>query len=197
MLPSARNRFVAPTLFEPWSDLRREIDRLFDSALTGTGLGSDTRSQYVPAMDIEESSDRIRLTLEVPGVSPEDLHVTVENNLLTVSGEKRFRRDSDGGRRGSQLLERRYGRFQRSVMLPESVEADAIAAHFENGVLTVELPKSARSRRRTISIGLGADQHRHDHQQNGRKQIGSTETEATGEAPTSAATENQREHQLA
>ncbi len=156
MLPMLRNRFVAPTLFEPWSDLRREIDRAFDSALTGLPLGSNGRPQYMPAMDIEESSDKIRLTLEVPGVSPEDLEIAVENNVLTVSGEKRFRRESGNDRDSSHLVERRYGRFERSVMLPETVDADSIAAHFENGVLTVELPKSPRSRRRTIAIGLGA-----------------------------------------
>jgi HSP20 family protein len=156
MLPTLRNRLVAPTLFEPWSDLRREIDRVFDSALTGLPVGTKGQSQYLPAMDIEETSDKLRLTLEVPGVSPEDLEIAVENNLLTVSGEKRFRRESGNDRDSSQLVERRYGRFQRSVMLPETVDADSIAAHFENGVLTVEIPKSPRSRRRTIAIGLGA-----------------------------------------
>ncbi len=156
MLPMLGNRFVAPTLFEPWSDLRREIDRVFDSALTGTPLGTNAQSQYLPAMDIEETSDKIRLTLEVPGVSPEDLEIAVENNVLTVSGEKRFRRESGNDRDSSHLIERRYGRFERSVMLPETVDADSIAAHFENGVLTVELPKPPRSRRRTIAIGLGA-----------------------------------------
>jgi HSP20 family protein len=177
-----RNRFVAPTLFEPWSDLRREIDRVFDSALTGMPSGTNGQSQYLPAMDIEETSDNIRLTLEVPGVSPEDLAITVENNLLTVSGEKRFRRESGKDREGSHLIERRYGRFERSVMLPETVDVDSIAAHFENGVLTVELPKSERSRRRSIAIGLGADQHRRNGQQEGQKQIetkaGSREKEA-------------------
>lgn len=156
MLPMLGNRFVAPTLFEPWSDLRRGIDRVFDSALTGTPLGTNAQSQYLPAMDIEETSDKIRLTLEVPGVSPEDLEIAVENNVLTVSGEKRFRRESGNDRDSSHLIERRYGRFERSVMLPETVDADSIAAHFENGVLTVELPKPPRSRRRTIAIGLGA-----------------------------------------
>jgi HSP20 family protein len=156
MLPTLRNRLVAPTLFEPWSDLRREIDRVFDSALTGLPVGTNGPSQYLPARDIEETSDKLRLTLEVPGVSPEDLEIAVENNVLTVSGEKRFRRESGNDRDSSHLVERRYGRFERSVMLPETVDADSIAAHFENGVLTVELPKSPRSRRRTIAIGLGA-----------------------------------------
>ncbi|HEU4584777.1 MAG TPA: Hsp20/alpha crystallin family protein [Gemmatimonadaceae bacterium] len=156
MLPVLRNRFVAPTLFEPWSDLRREIDRMFDSAFAGLPLGTNGQSQYLPAMDIDETGDKIRLTLEVPGVSPEDLEITIENNMLTVSGEKRFSRESGSDGDGSHLVERRYGRFQRSVMLPETVDADSISAHFENGVLTVELPKPASSRRRTIPIGLGA-----------------------------------------
>ncbi|HET7620327.1 MAG TPA: Hsp20/alpha crystallin family protein [Gemmatimonadaceae bacterium] len=165
MLPMLGNRFVVPTLFEPWSDLRREIDRVFDSALTGLPVATRGQSQYLPAMDVEETSDKIRLTLEVPGVSPEDLEIAVENNMLTVSGEKRFRRESGKNAEGSHMIERRYGRFERTVMLPETVDADSITAHFENGVLTVELPKSARSRRRTISVGLGADQHRRNGQQ--------------------------------
>jgi|GEM_PF-366136 len=195
MLPTSRNRFVAPTLFEPWSDLRREIDRVFDSAITGPPFGSNGRPAYMPAMDIEETDERIRLTIEVPGVSPEDLNLTIENNLLTVSGEKRFRRESGKDRAGSHLVERRYGRFERSVLLPDSVDADSIAAHFENGVLTVELPKSARSRRRTIAIGLGADQHRRDAQHDGRKQIDAAGPAAAEVIP--AGSESRREPQPA
>lgn len=186
MLPTLGNRFVAPTLFEPWSDLRREVDRVFDSALTGVPLGTNGQSRYLPAMDIEETSDRIRLTLEVPGVSPEDLEIEVENRLLTVSGEKRFRRESGNDREGSHLVERRYGRFARSVMLPETVDAESIGAHFENGVLTVEIPKSARARRRRIAIGLGADQHLHDGRQDGQKEIGTAETRSAAEPELSA-----------
>jgi HSP20 family protein len=190
------NHFVAPTLFEPWSDLRREIDRAFDSALTGLPIGTGGRSQYLPAMDVEETSDKIRLSLEVPGVSPEDLEITIENNLLTVSGEKRFRRENGKDREESHLIERRYGRFERSVMLPETVDADSIAAHFENGVLTIELPKSARSRRRTIAIGLGADQRPHNGPQDGQKQVGPMETNSASEPQLSVKTETQRERQV-
>lgn len=155
MLPMVRNRFVAPTLFEPWSDLRREIDRVFDSVLAGLPLGMDGQSQFLPAMDVEETGDKVRLTLEAPGVSPEDIEITVQNNMLTISGEKRVHRESGSDRDSSHVVERRYGRFERSMMLPETVDADSIAAHFENGVLTVELPKTPNSRRRTIPIGIG------------------------------------------
>jgi HSP20 family protein len=190
MLPMLRNRFVVPALFEPWSDLRREIDRVFDSALTGQSFGSDRQPTYMPAMDIEETSDRIRLSLEIPGVSPEDLNVAIENKVLTVSGEKRFERKN--GEQGSALLERRYGRFERSVMLPESVDTDDIVAHFENGVLTIDLPRNERSRRRTIAIGLGAEKHR----QNGQKQLDSAATGPAESWQTAAEAEGQRERQL-
>ena len=158
MLPMLRNRFVAPTMFEPWGDLRREIDRLFDAAITGLPFGFDGQSRWMPAMDIEETDDRIRLTFEVPGVNEEELHVTIENNVLTVSGEKRFEREEGDEQGGSRTVERRYGRFSRSVMLPSSVESEQVTAHYDNGVLTIELPKSAQSRRRKIEIGRGTEQ---------------------------------------
>ena len=164
MLPMLRSRFVTPTLFdspfEPWSDLRREIDRLFDTVLWGErsngfgwygGYGGEMR--WIPAMDIEEEDDRIRLLVEVPGVKPEDVEVTVENGVLTVSGEKKVERES--GSNGSRTFERRYGRFERSVRLPENVDAEHITATHDNGVLTLELPKTTESRRRRIAIGKG------------------------------------------
>lgn len=161
MLPMLRSRYVTPTLFdsafEPWGDLRREIDRLFDAALCGersTGFGGGTGDmRWIPAMDIEEEDDRIRLLVEVPGVKPDDVEVTVENGVLTVSGEKKYERQS--GSNGSRTFERRYGRFERSVRLPQHVDADQITAHHENGVLTLDLPKTTESRRRQIAIGNG------------------------------------------
>src|SRR5512145_1160473 len=102
MLPMLRNRFATPTLFEstpePWSDLRREIDRLFDSVMSGgqlIGFDADTRNMtWMPPMDVDEQDDQIRLTFEVPGVNPDDVHISVENGVLTVSGEKKYARET-------------------------------------------------------------------------------------------------------
>ena len=162
MLPMLRNRLTPAladqSLLGPWGDLRREIDRLFESAIPGSFIGS----AWLPAMDVEESENAVRLTFEIPGVNPADLSVTLENGVLTVSGEKRFEREtSEKGR--LQGFERRYGRFERSVALPQTVDADKVSAHCENGVLTIELPKSAEARPRTIEITSGSG---------GSKQIG-------------------------
>ena len=161
MLPMSRSRFAAPALFEsslePWSDLRREIDRLFDSALWGSNPGSlQGTPSWIPPMDVANDDDQLRLTFEIPGVNPDDVNVTVENGVLTVSGEKRFERRTGDEDKGSYTVERRYGRFERSVGLPQSVDTEKVSAHYENGVLTLELPKSAESRKRKIEIGRSA-----------------------------------------
>jgi HSP20 family protein len=159
MLPTIRNRFATPTLFEssiePWSDLRREIDRLFDS-VAWSPLGSKGVSgmqTWIPPMDIEDQEELLRVSLEIPGVNPDDVNVTVENGVLSVSGEKKLERTSGNEKSGPYSAERRYGWFERTIALPQSVETDKVTAHYENGVLTLELPKSAEARKRKIAIG--------------------------------------------
>jgi HSP20 family protein len=163
MLPMIRSRFAAPALFEsslePWSDLRREIDRLFDS-VAWTPLaanGTPGMQSWVPPMDVEDQENLIRVSFEIPGVNREDVTVTVENGVLTVAGEKRVERRSGDEKSGSQSIERRYGRFERSLALPQTIEADNVSAQYENGVLTLELPKSAESRKRRIAIDWRKD----------------------------------------
>jgi len=164
MLPTIRNRFATPALFEsslePWSDLRREIDRLFDSVAWGplSSNGSLTGAQtWIPPMDVEDHDDMLRVSFEIPGVNPDDVNVTVENGVLSVSGEKKFERKSGSEKSGPYSVERRYGRFERSIALPQSVDTDNVRAHYENGVLTLELPKSAESRKRKIEIARGTN----------------------------------------
>lgn len=157
MLPMLRNRFAPASaedsLLGPWADLRREIDRLFEGTVAGALVGSG----WLPAMDVQETEDGIRLSLEVPGVRPEELKVTVENGLLTVSGEKRVEREPTNGAIG---FERRYGRFERTVTVPQGVDSDKIAAHCEHGVLTIDLPKTADAKPRSIEISAGPEVRR-------------------------------------
>ena len=163
MLPTLRNRFGTPALFEsslePWSDLRREIDRLFDSMLSSSssssGQGAQGMQSWMPLMDIEDDDDHLRLSFEIPGVNPDDVNVTVENGVLTISGEKKFEREMGNEQKGPYRVERRYGRFERSLTLPQSVDAEKVTARCDNGVLTLELPKSVESRKRKIEIGRG------------------------------------------
>lgn len=160
MLPMLRNRFATPTLFEsslePWSDFRREIDRLFDSVVwRGNSNSVPGVSTWAPLMDVEDADDLFRMSFEIPGVNPDDVNVMVENGILTVSGEKKLERRTGDEQQGPYSVERRYGRFERSITLPQSVDADKVTAHYENGVLTLELPKTAESRKRRIEIGRG------------------------------------------
>jgi HSP20 family protein len=182
MLPMLRNRLATPTLFEssiePWSDLRREIDRLFDSVLWGgTWNGVSGTHSWMPPMDVEDEDDLLRVSFEIPGVNPDDVNVTVENGVLTVSGEKKYERRTGDEKQGPYSVERRYGRFQRNIALPQSVEADKVTAHYENGVLELELPKSPDSRKRRIEIGrgtsganrIGGTQHKLESGEKGRR----------------------------
>ena len=163
MLSTLRSRFATPfdSALEPWSDLRREIDRLFDSTLSGVRpAGVRNGMEWVPPMDVEEQDDQITLALELPGVSQQDVQVSVENGVLTIAGEKKFSRTTDHDSNGGRFIERQYGRFERVLSLPQSVDAEKITASYDNGVLTLKLPKSAESRRRKIEIGRGTEQKR-------------------------------------
>jgi HSP20 family protein len=154
MLPLVRNRFFPalsePSLLGPWSDLRREIDRWFESTVPGTLFAS----AWNPAMDVQETEDAVRLSFEIPGVNPDDVTITVENGVLTVSGEKKLEHEDKSGAR----FERQYGRFERSVALPQSIDTDHVSAHCEHGVLSITLPKAATARPRTIEISRGTEQ---------------------------------------
>ena len=161
MLSNMRNRFATPfdSAFEPWSDLRREIDRLFDSALSGVRpVGLRNGMEWIPPIDVEERDDVITLALELPGVNRDDVQVSVENGVLTIAGEKKISRENGQESNGARFIERHFGRFERVLALPQSVEAEKITANYENGVLTLTLPKAAGSRRRKIQIGRGAEQ---------------------------------------
>ena len=130
---------------------------LFDDLLgswTGGHLGNMLRA---PHADVTESETEIRVMVELPGMRPEDVQVDLENNVLTISGEKKEERtEGDEKNETWHLSERRYGRFSRSFVLPRDVEQEQIRASFDNGVLSLTIPKSEKARRRRIEI-QGAD----------------------------------------
>jgi HSP20 family protein len=138
-----------------FSSLRRDVDRLIDEAFTGYPTAMRTGS-FLPPVDIEETEDAIRIEVEVPGLRAEDLDVTVENGVLTVSGEKRFERKEGDRDRSRWTTERQFGRFQRSFALPAHVDGESVRANYDSGVLIVELPKRGEARARRINIGTSA-----------------------------------------
>ena len=137
----------------PYRTSGEPLDRLFDTLLGGTGGSRGGSLMRAPETDVVETEKEIRVVTEMPGLRQEDIEVDVENNVLTLRGEKREER-SEGEQQGRyHLAERRYGTFARSFVLPRDVDPERIEASFENGVLTVRIPKSEKAQRRRIEVG--------------------------------------------
>lgn len=150
---------MAITPYRPTTDLLRTI--FDDLPSLGTGMGGRMAGvdlMRAPHADVMESKEDIRVVLELPGLSPQDIEVDLEDNVLTISGEKREEREEAGQENRWHLSERRYGRFSRSFVLPKEVEQDRIQASFENGVLNVRIPKSERAKPRRIEVQRGDGQ---------------------------------------
>jgi HSP20 family protein len=129
------------------------FDQLFGSVFGGGGRsGGGGSLMRAPETDVMETEKEIRVDVEMPGLKRDQIDVDVENNVLTIRGEKKEER-TEGQEGKFHLAERRYGTFSRSFVLPRDVDADNIGASFEDGVLTVTIPKSERARRRRIEIG--------------------------------------------
>ena len=140
--------------YDPFRDLRtlqEEVNRLFSTGLTPSfgdeGIG---RGAWNPSVDIYENKDHIVLEAELPGMNREDFELTIENNMITLRGERRFEKkdDSDNYHR----VERSYGSFTRSFTLPQTVTGDGATAEYRNGVLRVTLPKREEAKARRIEI---------------------------------------------
>lgn len=144
MLPTIRRRTTTPTLWD-----NSDFDRLFDWALGS----APSLSGWTPAVDVRETGDEYLVIAELPGMSPDNVEVTVENGVLSISGEKKEEFEEGDKRSDRHVYERRYGRFQRNFSLPRSVDADGVKAEFENGLLRVTLPKAAVAKPRKIKIG--------------------------------------------
>jgi len=139
---------------------------LFDTML-GTlmaprmGMNRLDNMLRIPEADVVETETEIRVVAELPGLRPEDVDLSLENNVLTISGEKREERTEGQDGRTWHLSERRYGKFSRSFLLPRDVDAERIEAQFQDGLLTITIPKSEKARRRRISInGNGSEPRR-------------------------------------
>ena len=148
---------------DPFLSLHREMNRLFDDVFRGSALpasgsqGQGDVGTFVNAsMNVSETDKEIRITAELPGVSEHDIDVSFDDDVLTIRGEKKFERKDD--KENFHFVERSYGTFQRSLRLPFPVDPDQVQASFENGVLTVTLPRTGRQERsRRIQVqGRGA-----------------------------------------
>jgi HSP20 family protein len=153
MIPTLWTRTGVFPVAERLYDNRREMDRLFEE---GGAAMQNGGGQWVPAMDVVETDEAILCNLEVPGLTREDLDIHVEGNLIRISGEKRFEQQHDQNETGYRHVERRYGRFERSFTIPRTVEGERVTARYQDGVLTIELPKAEQLKPRKVSIESGA-----------------------------------------
>jgi len=107
-------------------------------------------AEWLPAVDVAETKNEVVVNVEIPGMDPKEFDISLKEGTLTIKGEKKQERVE--GEENYHLVERRYGAFTRSILLPQEVESDKISASYKNGVLTVTLPKSEGAKKREIKI---------------------------------------------
>jgi HSP20 family protein len=140
------------------TSLQNEMNRLFNTFFdtpTGASNGGNGGSlrRWIPAMDLVETDDHFVLKADLPGLDESDVNIEVEDNVLTVSGERNA--EHEDKREGYVRVERAYGSFRRSLTLPEGVNPEAVTASFEKGVLEVSIPKPEERKPRKVAIQVG------------------------------------------
>ena len=138
--------------FRGISTLQEEVNRLFESSFHGRSESSS--ASWAPAVDVHETENELIVTADLPGMNEKDLDVRVENNMLTISGERKTETNVEDD--NYLRVERSYGSFSRSVALPNTVNSDAVAAEYRNGVLTVKLPKREETKPRQVKVNVAA-----------------------------------------
>lgn len=137
----------------PWRELDQlsnRLSRVFSDEFPVPAADGD----WLPAVNVEETQEELVLTAELPGLKREDIEIELENNVLTIRGERQEER-TEGEERRYHLWERRYGSFQRSFTLPRTVDGKQISAAYDDGLLRVRMPKAPEARGRRIEIGGG------------------------------------------
>lgn len=137
--------------YAPWSELDgvpNRLTRMFDD----TFFTSARDGRWMPAVTVSETNDELMLSAELPGMAEEDISIELENSVLTIAGNKEHVRTENDEERRYHLVERSYGSFSRSFTLPRTVDGNGIVARFDNGVLTVTLPKVPEAKGRKIEI---------------------------------------------
>jgi HSP20 family protein len=145
--------------WEPVAELgtiQNEMNRLFNTFFDqpgSTGRNVSNSRRWVPAMDLIETGDHYVLRADLPGLSDEDVAVQLEDNVLTISGERKAEPETQ--QEGFSRLERGFGSFARSLTLPEGVDPEGVQAQFERGVLEIQIPKPEQRKPRQVRISLG------------------------------------------
>jgi HSP20 family protein len=142
-----RNEDISTSL----GTLNRDISRMFDDFFS-IKPSSMFEFEWAPAIDVHETDNSIHVKAEIPGMSEKDINVSIENNVLTISGEKNEEKKSENKKYA--VCERRFGSFFRSIALPDGIKRDGIKAAYKNGVLDIEIPKEASVKPAPIKIDV-------------------------------------------
>src|SRR4051794_38183158 len=141
-----------------FSTLQNEMNRLFNTVFdtpspagNGNGNGNATMRRWMPAMDLVESGDHFVLRADLPGLAEEDVKIELEDQTLTISGERKAEHETR--EEGYYRVERAFGAFSRSLQLPKGIDPEGVTARFDRGVLEVSIPKPEERKPRRITIG--------------------------------------------
>jgi HSP20 family protein len=148
------NTVVRYEPFRGLSALHDQVNRLFNESLNRGQSDESAITTWAPAVDIYETPNELVVKADLPDVNEKDIDIRVENNLLTVRGERKF--EKNVGEDNYLRVERTYGTFSRSFSLPNTVNPEAIHAEYKNGVLTVTLPKREESKPRQVKVSVNS-----------------------------------------
>jgi len=153
MITKWQPRFPSLSSWNPFEELagfRRVFDEPVMRAMESACCASPEGNEWKPLVDVVDGKDGILLKVEVPGVKQEDINISIEENTLTIKGERK--QESRVDEEGYSRFERSYGTFQRSVLLPPTVDADHVKATYKDGVLEIQLPKKEEARPKAIKV---------------------------------------------
>jgi len=136
-----------------FGSLQREVDRLFDDFARGfSGLALPGDGELVPRMDVGETDNQIEISLEMPGLERKDVDISLDDNVLTIRGEKKIEKQDEDKNKNYHVVERGYGVFYRALQLPPGIDPSQIQATMSNGVLKITIPKPAQSEAKKIEV---------------------------------------------
>ena len=140
--------------FREFTTLQDRMNRLFRDSY-GNDQEALTTTSFAPAVDVYEDEHNISLKIEVPGIDEKDIDVRIENNTLTVHGERKFEKEEK--EENFRRVERQYGSFTRSFTLPTTVDAEKVTANYDKGVLKIQLAKKAEAKPKQIKVNIGGE----------------------------------------
>ena len=155
--------------FREFSTLQDRMNRLVRDSFGDGREEALTTSSFAPAVDVYEDEHNVTLKIEVPGIDEKDIDVRIENNTLTVHGERKFEKEEK--EENYRRVERQYGSFTRSFSLPNTVDTETVSANYEKGVLKIKLAKKAEAKPKQIKVNVG-----------GEKQLEGKQPKSTGQA---------------